>query len=79
MKCPFCGYVGKNRTVDARSSPNGYRRRRECLSCGKRFTTREHIAYPLLVLVEICGRCGGRGLVERLATDVKLHEQEASR
>ena len=42
MHCPFCGEA-ENRVVDSRSSREGraIRRRRECLSCGKRFTTYE--------------------------------------
>lgn len=80
MKCPFCRHLGKTKTVDARPSPNGYRRRRACSECGKRFTTREHIAYPILIVVEICGSCDGRGLLETtIASDAKLHESEASR
>lgn len=78
MKCPFCGHVGKTKAIDGRPSPNGYRRRRACLACGRRFTTREHIAYPTFLVVEICATCDGRGLVEGLADDAKLREQEAS-
>ena len=44
MKCPFCGNLG-DKVVDSRESKEGdiIRRRRECLGCGKRFTSREHI------------------------------------
>ena len=44
MKCPFCGHLG-DKVVDSRESKEGnsIRRRRECLSCGKRYTSREHI------------------------------------
>lgn len=44
MKCPFCGRLG-DKVVDSRESKEGHsiRRRRECLSCGKRYTSREHI------------------------------------
>ena len=40
MKCPFCGYE-ESRVVDSRPADDGerIRRRRECLGCGKRFTT----------------------------------------
>jgi transcriptional repressor NrdR len=44
MRCPFChGTV--DRVVDSRTSQEGraIRRRRECLSCGKRFTTYENV------------------------------------
>jgi transcriptional repressor NrdR len=44
MRCPFCGNVD-DRVVDTRASKEGraIRRRRECLACGKRFTTYESI------------------------------------
>lgn len=42
MKCPFCGYLD-SKVVDSRPAEDGtsIRRRRECLSCKKRFTTFE--------------------------------------
>jgi len=44
MKCPFCHYT-ENKVLDSRESEGGLsiRRRRECLSCQKRFTTYERI------------------------------------
>ena len=44
MKCPFCGHLG-DKVVDSRESKEGevIRRRRECLECGKRFTSYERI------------------------------------
>lgn len=44
MKCPFCGEL-KDRVVDSRESRDGLavRRRRECLSCSRRFTSYEEI------------------------------------
>lgn len=44
MKCPFCANLG-DKVVDSRESKEGnsIRRRRECLGCGKRYTSREHI------------------------------------
>jgi transcriptional repressor NrdR len=44
MKCPFCGNL-VDKVVDSRESKEGdvIRRRRQCLSCGKRFTSRERI------------------------------------
>ena len=40
MKCPFCGHLG-DKVVDSRESKEGevIRRRRECLECGRRFTS----------------------------------------
>ena len=44
MKCPFCAFVN-DKVVDSRESKeaDSIRRRRECLKCGKRFTTYERI------------------------------------
>ena len=44
MKCPFCGNMG-DKVVDSRESKEGelIRRRRECLACGRRFTSYERI------------------------------------
>lgn len=52
MKCPFCG-SHENRVVDSRPTDEGdtIRRRRECLSCQKRFTTYEKVEIlPLIVI-----------------------------
>ncbi|MFN2384604.1 MAG: transcriptional regulator NrdR [Gemmatimonadota bacterium] len=44
MRCPFCG-TEDDRVVDTRSSKEGraVRRRRECLACGRRYTTYEAV------------------------------------
>lgn len=44
MRCPFCGHI-ESKVIDSRESKKGLsiRRRRECLSCQKRFTTYEKI------------------------------------
>lgn len=52
MKCPFCGY-SESKVIDSRPAEEGasIRRRRECLSCGKRFTTYETVeSLPLMVI-----------------------------
>ncbi|MCC8075865.1 MAG: transcriptional regulator NrdR [Clostridiales bacterium] len=52
MKCPFCGY-NDSKVVDSRHADEGdsIRRRRVCLSCGKRFTTYETVEQvPLMVI-----------------------------
>lgn len=52
MKCPFCGYE-ESKVIDSRPTDEGerIRRRRECLKCGKRFTTYEIIeSVPILVI-----------------------------
>ena len=57
MKCPFCGHE-EDKVVDSRASSDGasIRRRRECLSCGKRFTTYEHVEEQPLMVVKKDGR-----------------------
>jgi transcriptional repressor NrdR len=44
VKCPYCGHLG-DKVVDSRESKEGeaIRRRRECLDCGRRFTSYERI------------------------------------
>ena len=51
MQCPFCRYE-ETKVVDSRASqPSAIRRRRECLSCERRFTTYEKIEEsPLRVI-----------------------------
>lgn len=52
MKCPFCMHI-EDKVVDSRESREGdtIRRRRECLKCGKRFTTYERIdEIPYMVI-----------------------------
>lgn len=53
MKCPFCSYM-ESKVVDSRPAEDSekIRRRRECLSCGKRFTTYEVIENTPLVVVK---------------------------
>lgn len=53
MKCPFCGFQ-EDKVVDSRTSKNGtaIRRRRECLQCGKRFTTYEQVEDVLPMVVK---------------------------
>jgi transcriptional repressor NrdR len=44
MRCPFCGHI-EDKVVDSREAKDGdsIRRRRECLECGRRFTSYERI------------------------------------
>lgn len=51
MKCPYCGYED-SKVIDSRPSDDRKRRRRECLSCGKRFTTYEIVEQPLRIVVK---------------------------
>ena len=57
MKCPFCGQV-EDKVVDSRESKEGevIRRRRECLHCGKRFTSYERIDQIPHLIIKKDGR-----------------------
>ena len=64
MRCPFCSY-NESKVIDSRPAEEGttIRRRRECLSCGKRFTTYEIVErLPLLVIK----RDGSRQAFDRM-------------
>jgi len=54
MECPYCS--GKTRVTDKRSSPEGIRRRRECLKCKKRVTTYEKIGRSDVYVIKKDGR-----------------------
>ncbi len=57
MKCPFCENP-EDRVIDSRTSKEGdaIRRRRECLKCGKRFTSYERIEDVVPMVVKKDGR-----------------------
>jgi transcriptional repressor NrdR len=57
MTCPFCGFR-QDRVIDSRESKEGdlIRRRRQCLSCEKRFTTYERIDEIPYMVVKKDGR-----------------------
>jgi len=57
MKCPYCSKVN-SKVVDSRIARDGdtVRRRRECLSCSRRFTTYERVERLPLVLIKKDGR-----------------------
>jgi len=57
LKCPFCSNI-ENKVIDSRISKDGsaIRRRRECLACGKRFTTYEFVEEVLPMVVKKDGR-----------------------
>ena len=57
MRCPYCD-AESSRVVDSRTSNEGkvVRRRRECLSCQKRFTTKENVEETPLIVVKEDGR-----------------------
>ena len=53
MRCPYCGFR-ESKVVDSRPADEGssIRRRRECLSCEKRFTTYETVESLPMVVIE---------------------------
>ncbi len=53
MKCPFCGNID-DKVIDSRMQAEGLsiRRRRECLKCGKRFTTYEYVENAPMMVVK---------------------------
>ncbi|MGB5157376.1 transcriptional regulator NrdR [Desulfobacterium sp. N47] len=57
MKCPFCAGLD-NKVIDSRLNKDGnvIRRRRECIGCGRRFTTYEQIEELPVVIIKKDGR-----------------------
>ena len=57
MKCPQCGHL-EDKVVDSRTTKEGeaIRRRRECLGCGKRYTSYEYIERAPLIVVKKDGQ-----------------------
>ena len=55
MRCPYCGFAD-TKVTDSRDADEGIRRRRECLSCGQRFTTMERMAVGSLLIGKKDGR-----------------------
>ena len=55
MHCPYCGF-SDTKVTDSRDTDDGIRRRRECLSCGQRFTTNERLAIGSLLVAKKDGR-----------------------
>jgi transcriptional repressor NrdR len=57
VKCPYCGHMG-DKVVDSRESKEGdvIRRRRECLECGRRFTSKERVEEPTYMVIKKDGR-----------------------
>ncbi len=73
MRCPFCNYED-TKVVDSRPVEGRKRRRRECVKCGRRFTTYESVEMPMLFVlkkdnsIEMFDRSK---LVQGIATAVK--------
>lgn len=53
MRCPYCGFL-ESKVIDSRPTDEGssIRRRRECLKCGKRFTTYEKLETVAIAVVK---------------------------
>ena len=51
MNCPYCGYHD-SKVIDSRNINDGIRRRRQCLSCGARFTTQERLQPVSLFIIK---------------------------
>ncbi len=53
MRCPYCR-VDNDKVIDSRTGQDGFavRRRRECVHCGRRFTTYERVEEPVLNVVK---------------------------
>lgn len=82
MNCPYCD--GPSKVVDSRPIPDGIRRRRECLECGRRFTTHERLVPAEIRVAKQPGRSPeafDAGKIERavlrVARDGRLEEAEA--
>ena len=55
MNCPYCGHHD-SKVVDSRDVNDGIRRRRQCLECGRRFTTYERLQPASLFVIKKDGR-----------------------
>lgn len=57
MKCMYCNHLD-SKVVDSRPTEDDWaiRRRRECINCGKRFTTYEKIENPMVLVVKSDGQ-----------------------
>ncbi len=57
MKCPFCN-TKDTQVLESRTSEDGHgiRRRRECIKCGKRFTTYEEVKKSVLWIIKKDGK-----------------------
>ena len=51
MNCPYCGH-SDSKVIDSRDANEGIRRRRQCLSCGSRFTTYERLQPASLFVIK---------------------------
>ena len=55
MRCPYC-HFRDSRVTDSRANDDGIRRRRQCISCGERFTTVEAVQLTTVQIIKKDGR-----------------------
>lgn len=55
MRCPYC-HFRDSRVTDSRANDDGIRRRRQCISCGERFTTVEAVQFSTVQILKRDGR-----------------------
>ena len=57
MRCVYCNHM-ESKVIDSRPTEDGWaiRRRRECMACGKRFTTYEKMENPMILVIKKDGR-----------------------
>lgn len=68
MYCPYCSHK-ESKVTDKRESPEGIRRRRECLKCGKRFTTYEKVSVEDIYVIKK-DKCREKLSREKLETGI---------
>ncbi len=83
MKCPYCDY-SDSKVIDSRAAEDGeaIRRRRECINCGRRFTTYERLGERPIIVIKTDGSSEAfdrdkllRGLLISCAKRPVSHEQ----
>ena len=76
MRCPFCGHI-EDKVVDSREAKDGdsIRRRRECLECGRRFTSYERIDEIPYMVVKKDGKREGFERTKILAGLLRASEK----
>jgi transcriptional regulator NrdR family protein len=77
MKCPQCRTIQKSTSrtiIDSRPHALGVRRRRECPSCGKRFSTYELPAYVLRRFARAVKKPGNRWWLSLLKPEALIND-----
>ncbi|MGM5483963.1 MAG: transcriptional regulator NrdR [Nanobdellota archaeon] len=81
MKCPFCNSIS-SKVIDKRDSGEFVRRRRECISCSRRFTSYERVEEIPLIVIKKDGKRSSfdrnklrKGITESCEKRPVTHEQ----